>query len=166
MRMKKNVELSELGLSNQALFQILSGKVNSQLLSMMIESKNFPRFLDYAQTYFEDTNAPAFQSRNAMIDFGIGALKDYVRATPEARREATHDINRMNAEKITASEASMIKLRDIMMSILKDMKEAYDSTPSDTDISQLTEMMSVMFEQAEEIVKNDLSQQRICQILL
>ena len=59
----------------------------------------------------------------------------------------------MNAEKITASEASMIKLRDIMMSILKDMKEAYDSTPSDTDISQLTEMMSVMFEQAEEIRK-------------
>ena len=153
VRMRKNVELGELGLSNQALFQILSGKVNSQILSMMIESKNFPRFLDYAQTYFEDANAPAFQSRNAMIDFGIDALKDYARETPEARREATHDINRMNAEKITASEASMIKLRDIMMSILKDMKEAYDSKPSDTDTSQLTEMMSVMFEQAEEIRK-------------
>ena len=153
VRMRKNVELSELGLSNQALFQILSGKVNSQILSMMIESKNFPRFLDYAQTYFEDANAPAFQSRNAIIDFGIDALKDYAREIPEARREAAHDINRMNAEKITASEASMIKLRDIMMSILKDMKEAYDSKPSDIDISQLTEMMSVMFERAEEIRK-------------
>ena len=140
-------------LAKLALFQILSGKVNSQILSMMIESKNFPRFLDYAQTYFEDANAPAFQSRNAMIDFGIDALKDYARETPEARREATHDINRMNAEKITASEASMIRLRDIMMSILKDMKEAYDSKPSDTNTSQLTEMMSVMFEQAEEIRK-------------
>ena len=154
VRMRKNVELGELGLSNQALFQILSGKVNSQIISMIIESKNFPRFLDYAQTYFEDTNAPAFQSRNAMIDFGIDALKDYARETPEARREATHDINRMNAEKITSSEASMIKLRDIMMSILKDMKEAYDSKPSsDTDTSQLNEMMRVMFEQAEEIRK-------------
>ena len=30
------------------------------------------------------------------------------------------------------------------------MKEAYDRKPSDTDTSQLTEMMSVMFEQAEE----------------
>ena len=118
---------------------------------MMIESRNFPRFLDYAQTYFEDANAPAFQSRNAMIDFGIDALKDYVRDTPEARREATHDINRMNAEKITASEASMIRLRDIMMSILKDMKEAYDSKPSDIDTVQPTEMMSIMFEQAKEI---------------
>lgn len=151
MRMRKNVELSELGLSNQALFQILSGKVNSQILSMMIESKNFPRFLDYAQTYFEDANAPAFQSRNAMIDFGIDALKDYVRETPEARREANHDINRMNAEKITASEASMIKLRDIMMSILKDMKEAYDNKPADIDTLQLTEMMNTMFEQADAI---------------
>lgn len=151
VRMRKNVELSELGLSNQALFQILSGKVNSQILSMMIESKNFPRFLDYAQTYFEDANAPAFQSRNAMIDFGIDALKNFVREKPEARREANHDINRMNAEKITASEASMIKLRDIMMSILRDMKEAYDNKPADMDTSQLTQMMNTMFEQADAI---------------
>jgi hypothetical protein len=151
--MRKNVDLGELGLSNQALFQILSGKVNSQILSMMIESKNFPRFLDYAQTYFEDANAPAFQSRNAMIDFGIDTLKDYVREIPEARREASHDINRMTAEKITSTEASMTKLRDIMMSILKDMKKAYDSKPTDIDTSQLTEMMNIMFEQAEEIRK-------------
>ena len=40
-----------------------------------------------------------------------------------------------------------------MISILKDMKEAYDSKPSDTDASQLIEMMSIMFEQAEEIRK-------------
>lgn len=119
----------------------------------MIESKNFPRFLDYAQTYFEDANAPAFQSRNAMIDFGIDTLKDYVREIPEARREASHDINRMTAEKITSTEASMTKLRDIMMSILKDMKKAYDSKPTDIDTSQLTEMMNIMFEQAEEIRK-------------
>ena len=113
----------------------MSGKVNSQILSMMIESRNFPRFLDYAQANFEDANAPAFQSRNAMIDFGIDALKGYARVTPEARRETTYDINRMNAEKITASDASMIRLRDIMMSILKDMKEAYDSKPSDINNS-------------------------------
>ena len=133
--MRKNVELSELGLSNQALFRILSGKVNSQILSMRIENKNFPlRFLDYAQTYFEDANAPAFQSRNAMIDFGIDALKDYVRGTPEARREATHDINRMNAEKITASEVSMIRLRDIMMSImLEQVKEIRNERPVTTE---------------------------------
>lgn len=154
VRMRKNVELNQLGLSNQALFQILSGKVNSHILSLMIENKNFPRFLDYAQAYFEDANAPAFQSRNALIDFGIDALKDYAKETPEIRKEANHDINRINAEKITFSEASMIKLRDIMMSILKDMKESYTSiytNPADIDPSQLTEMMNVMYEQAEEI---------------
>ena len=103
------------------MFQILSGRVNSQILNMMIESKNFPRFLDYAQAYFEDAHAPAFQSRNNLIDFGIDVIKGYAKETPEVRRKAAHDINRMNAEKITSSEASMIKLRDIMMNILKDM---------------------------------------------
>lgn len=151
VRMRKNVELSELCLSNQALFQILSGKVNAQLLSLMIESRNFPRFLDYAQTYFEDANAPAFQSRNTIIDFGIDTLKDYAKETPTARKEAIHDINRMNAEKITSDEASMIKLRDIMMRILKDMKEANDGEPADIDTSQLTEMIHAMYEQAEVI---------------
>ena len=134
VRMRKNVELSELCLSNQALFQILSGKVNAQLLSLMIESRNFPRFLDYAQTYFEDANAPAFQSRNTIIDFGIDTLKDYAKETPTARKEA-----------------SMIKLRDIMMRILKDMKEANDGEPADIDTSQLTEMIHAMYEQAEVI---------------
>lgn len=153
VRMRKNVELNQLGLSNQALFQILSGRVNSQILSMLIESRNFPRFLDYAQAYFEDANAPAFQSRNALIDFGIDALKDYARETPEVRREANHDINRMNAEKISSTEASMVKLRDIMMSILRDIKEAYNSEPVDNDASQVTEMMNIMFEQAKTIRK-------------
>lgn len=150
VRMRKNVELNQLGLSNEALFRILSGKVNNRLLSMMIESKNFPRFLDYAEAYFEDANAPAFQSRNAIIDFGIDALKDYAKETPEVRRDAVHNINRMNAGKITSTEASMTKLRDIMMNILKDMKKAYDSEPADID-TQLTEMMNAMYEHADAI---------------
>lgn len=58
-----------------------------------------------------------------MIDFEIDVLKDYARETLEARRETNHDINRMNAEKITASEASMIRLRDIMMSVLFEQAE-------------------------------------------
>jgi len=118
---------------------------------MMIESKNFPRFLDYAEAYFEDANAPAFQSRNAIIDFGIDTLKGYAMETPEVRRDAVHDINRMNAEKITSPEASLTQLRDIMMNILKDMKKAYDSEPADIDTSQLTEMMNAMYEQADVI---------------
>ena len=51
----------------------------------------------------------------------------------------------------------MIRLRDIMMSLLKEIKETYDSKPSDIDTSQLTEMMSemmsVMYELVEEIRK-------------
>lgn len=116
------------------------------------------RFLDYAQTYFEDANAPAFQSRNVMIDFGIDALKDYTRETPDVRREATHDINRMNAEKITVSEASMIRLRDIMMSImLEQAKEIRNDCPITTeDMSNIIVdylAQSGLDEKAQKIVK-------------
>ena len=69
-----------------------------------------------------------------MIDFGIDALKEYARDNPEARIEANHDINRMNAEKITASETSMIRLRDIMMSIMfEQAKEIRNERPVTTN---------------------------------
>lgn len=48
---------------NQALFQILSGRVNNQILCMMIESKNFPAFLIMHKTYFEDANAPGISAK-------------------------------------------------------------------------------------------------------
>lgn len=38
-----------------------------------------------------------------------------------------------------------------MMSILKDMKETYDSKPADIDTSQLSERMNAMYEQADAI---------------
>ncbi len=41
IRFRKNVELGELGLSNKALAVLLSGTVNMQLLSQIIENKYF-----------------------------------------------------------------------------------------------------------------------------
>ena len=97
-------------------------------------------------------------SSDAIIDFGIDGLKDYVKETPEARREANHNINRMNAEKITASEASMIRLRDIMMSImLEQAKEIRNDRPITTeDMSNIIVdylAQSGLDEKAQKIVK-------------
>lgn len=88
------------------MFLIVSGKVNSQILSMMIERK-----------------------RNTW-----------------STQKCNHDINRINAEKLTSTEASMTKLRDIM----KNMKETYDSKPA-ANTSQIREMMNTMFAQADAI---------------
>lgn len=53
----------------------------------------------------------------------IDALKDYAWETSKISRKANHDINRMTFEKITSSEVSMIRLRDIMMSVMFEQAE-------------------------------------------
>lgn len=79
VKIKKNVELSELGLTNKALFALLSGSINGALLSQIIEH-------------------------------------------PENRMEIIYDIRQLNAEKIGVDEADLNKLRNIFMSIMKDIK--------------------------------------------
>ena len=44
---------------------------------------------------------------------------------PENRMEISHDIRQLNAEKIGGDESDLNKLRNIFMSILKDIKAEY-----------------------------------------
>lgn len=48
---------------------------------------------------------------------------------PENRMEISHDIRQLNAEKIGGDEADLNKLRNIFMSILKDIKADYGNAP-------------------------------------
>lgn len=59
VRSQKNIELDELGLSNKALITLLSGKVNTELLSRIMEHSNFIPLMGYAEAYFESAHEEA-----------------------------------------------------------------------------------------------------------
>jgi transcriptional regulator with XRE-family HTH domain len=144
VKFKKNVELAELGLSNKALFILLSGKVNGNLLSRLIEHPHFPMLLDTADAYFKDAHKAGIQSRNDVINLATASIKDFIKDNPEKRMEAGQDIRALNAAKIGGDEADLNKLRNIFMSILKDIKEDYNDEPHE-DISQ-TEFQDMLSE--------------------
>jgi transcriptional regulator with XRE-family HTH domain len=152
VKFKKNVEVSELGLSNKALFALLSGRVNGNLLSRLIEHPHFPALLDTADAYFNDAHKAGIQSRNDVINLATASIKDFVKENPEKRVEAGHDIRMLNAQKIGGDEADLNKLRNIFMSILKDIKAEYCNEPED-DLSQteFQEMLSEIKTQADVI---------------
>lgn len=97
VKFKKNVELSELGLTNKALFALLSGNVNSALLSRIIEHPHFATLLDTADAYFKDTHKAGIQSRNDVINLATTSLKDFMKEHPENCMEISHDIRQLNA---------------------------------------------------------------------
>lgn len=151
VKFKKNVELSELGLSNKALFALLSGSVNGPLLSWIIEHPHFVTLLDTADAYFKDAHKSGIQSRNDVINLATASLKDFMKEHPENRMEISHDIRQLNAEKIGGDEADLSKLRNIFMSILKDIKADYDNVPQNIGSTEFQEMLSAIKTQSDDI---------------
>lgn len=151
VRFKKNVELSELGLTNKALFALLSGSVNGALLSQIIEHPHFVTLLDTADAYFKDAHKAGIQSRNDIINLATTSLKDFMKEHPESRMEISHDIRQLNAEKIGGDEADLNKLRNIFMSILKDIKADYGNVPQDISQTEFQEMLSAIKAQSDAV---------------
>ena len=148
VRIKRNVELEELGLTNKALLQLLQGKVNGSLLSKMLEHPYFPVLLDTANAYFTEAHNTGFASRNAIIDIGTANIKDFIKEHPEHRIEGQHDIRRLNAEKVTGIEADLEKIKSIFLSMLKDIKKEYDVPQQDISTEELKKQIVTMKKQA------------------
>ena len=153
VKFKKNVELSELGLSNKALYALLSGNVNVSLLSRIIENPHFVTLLDTADAYFTDAHKAGIQSRNDVINLATASIKDFIKDHPEKGKEARLDIRQLNAEKIVGDEADLNKLRNIFMFMLKDIKEDYGNEPKDISQTEFQEMLSSIKAQGDEIQK-------------
>ncbi len=151
VKFKKNVELSELGLTNKALFALLSGSVNGALLSQIIEHPHFVTLLDTADAYFKDAHKAGIQSRNDVINLATASLKDFMKEHPENRMEISHDIRQLNAEKIGGDEADLNKLRNIFVSILKDIKAEYGNAPQDIEATEFQEMLAEIKTQSDDI---------------
>ena len=151
VKFKKNVELAELGLTNRALFALLSGSVNGALLSRIIEHPHFVTLLDTADAYFKDAHKAGIQSRNDVIVLATASLKDLMKEHPEKRMEISHDIRQLNAEKIGGDEADLNKIRNIFMSILKDIKADYDNVPQDIGQTEFQEMLAEIKTQSDTV---------------
>lgn len=151
VKFKKNVELSELGLSNKALYTLLSGNVNVSILSRIIEHPRFVTLLNTADAYFTDAHKEGIQSRNDVINLATASIKDFIKDHPEKGKEARLDIRQLNAEKIGGDEADLNKLRNVFMSMLKDIKEDYGNEPKDISQTEFQEMLSSIKAQSDEI---------------
>lgn len=148
MRIRKNAELEELGLSNNALLLLLQGKIDGTVLSRLMEHSYFPVLLDTVQAYFSETHNAGFAGRNAIIDLGTTDIRNFIKENPEHRAEGMHDLRRLNAEKITGTEADFEKIKSIFMSMLKDIKKDYAAPPDDISTVELKQQISEMKNQA------------------
>ena len=148
IRIRRNVELEELGLTNKALLQLLQGNVNGDILSRLLEHRHFPQLLDTVNSYFTEEHNAGFANRNAVIDMGTVSLKELIKENPDCKIETQHGVREINAQKITGTEADIEKIKSIFLVILKDIKKEFDIPLSDVSSEELKKQLANMRKQA------------------
>ena len=148
IRIRRNVELEELGLTNKALLQLLQGNVNGDILSRLLEHRYFPQLLDTINSYFTEEHNAGFANRNAVIDMGTASLRELIKENPDCKIETQHGIREINAQKITGTEADIEKIKSIFLVILKDIKKEFDIPLSDVSSEELQKQLANMRKQA------------------
>ena len=123
----KSYDISELGLSNEAVKGLVTGAIDVEILNRLLEHKNFPRLMHLIRIYFQDTAARGIMARNQFIDMATASLYDLMKEHPEHRAEAKQDLQFLNAQKVGEHEAEIEKIKNVFLTILRDIKKDIDN---------------------------------------
>jgi transcriptional regulator with XRE-family HTH domain len=156
IRFRKDVELEELGLSHKALLRLMSGKVNTELLSRIIENRYFIQFMDVAEAYFEGAHDEGLLSRNQLIDLATSDISDFIKQVPGKLNEGRKDIRQLNAQKVSGNEADLEKLRTIFFKMMKEVKEEYAQSQEDITLADMRKQIQQIHQQAMEAQQQNM----------
>ena len=123
----KSYDISELGLSNEAVKGLVTGTVDVEILNRLLEHKSFPRLIHLIRVYFQDTAARGIMARNQLIEIATASLSDLMKEHPEHRAEAKQDLQLLNAQKMGEHEAEIEKIKNVFLAILRDIKKDIDN---------------------------------------
>ena len=154
----KSYDISELGLSNEAVKGLVTGTVDAEILNRLLEHKSFPRLIHLIRIYFQDTAARGIMARNQLIEMATASLSDLMKVHPEHRAEAKQDLQFLNAQKLGEHEAELEKIKNVFLAILRDIKKDMDSGGQPGEVANaamLQTMRDTLAEQQQEPVTMD-----------
>ncbi|MCI9547227.1 MAG: helix-turn-helix transcriptional regulator [Lachnospiraceae bacterium] len=146
---RKSYDISELSLSEGAVRGLVTGTVDVQILNRLLEHRNFPKLIDLIRIYFQDAAAKGIMARNQFIEMATASLSDLMKDHPEHRAEARQDLQFLNTQKLGDHEAEIEKIKNVFLSILRDIKKDLDSgeQPGET-------ITAAMFQTMQEAMKD------------
>lgn len=119
----KSYDISQLGLSEEAVKRLITKKIDVSVLNRLLEHKDFPKLCVLMKNYFDNTVANGIMARNQVIDFATEPLAELMSAEPSKRAEIMKDMSFLNSTKIQSNEADVEKIKNILMKIIREIKE-------------------------------------------
>ena len=154
----KSYDISELGLSNEAVKGLVTGTVDAEILNRLLEHKSFPRLIHLIRVYFQDTAARGIMARNQLIEMATASLSALMKGHPEHRAEAKQDLQFLNAQKLGEHEAELEKIKNVFLAILRDIKKDMDNGEQPGEVAtaaMLQTMRDTLAEQQQEPMTMD-----------
>ena len=122
----RNVDVTMTGLSETAFNRMVNGEMNMDVLNRLIEHKHFPYLTKMIHTYFSDELEYGIQSRNMVLDTISDAVMEFPTNSEEAEKNKREDVMLFKAQKFAPHEADFERIKNVFLSILRDIKKDID----------------------------------------
>lgn len=119
----KSYDISELGLSEEVIRRLILKTIDPDILNRLLEHDQFPKLCVLMKNYFDNTTANGIMARNQIIDLATEPLTELMSAEPSKRTEIIKDLSFLQSTKIQNNEADIEKIKNILMKIIRDIKE-------------------------------------------
>lgn len=140
---RRSYDISELGLSENAVRGLVTGTVDAEILNRLLEHKSFPYLISLIRIYFQDTAKLGIAARNQIIDFATAPLSDIMKNRPENRTEARYDMQFLNAQKLGVNEAEIEKIKSVFLAILRDIKKGIDNGEQPGEVTAASMLQAI-----------------------
>ena len=119
----KSYDISQLGLSEEVIRRLILKTIDPDVLNRLLEHDHFPKLCALMKNYFSNTVANGILARNQIIDLATELLAELLSAEPSMVGEIMKDMSFLNSTKIQNNEADIEKIKNILMKIIRDIKE-------------------------------------------
>lgn len=156
----KNYDISVLGLSEKAVRRLASGMIDTDIINLLLEHKNFPYLCSLIRSYYDNSLAEGILSRNQIIDLATEPLMKLIKTDPAHCAEARSDLRFLNSQKLGINEADTEKIKSIFMGILRDVKKEINDgvIPSTAATDAIVAIQSALPEKPQQkLTVNDIS---------
>ncbi len=119
---QKSYDISQLGLSEEAVRRLLSKRIDANVLNRLLEHDDFPKVCVLIRNYFDDTVRDGIKARNQIIDLAVDPLTALMSSEPSKRPEILKDLSFIKSQKMQDNEADIEKIKNHLMKIIRDIK--------------------------------------------
>ncbi len=103
----------------------MTHKIDVDILNRLLEHERFPHFCTQIRNYFEGDMAGGYMSRNVLLDYGEANLLSLKDNPDVNKKDLKKDIDLIQTSKIGENEADIEKLKNSILSILRDIKKEF-----------------------------------------